>query len=554
MMLNSMIDPSCSQMFAVAQFFEKQQLRVLAVPVSWMHDGYLMWPKLPSNDKLEKLRTGGIEFHGSTKKIPAIMGRKYKSLQAAEAAAEDLLKQEVSDIEAKRKLLKHRRNQKIESRPPKDYNKMIQLQTLSHQGQIPGTEKNEPPRHLLQTKDFDTRPMGLAKPTISIQTEQSLDPGGPGTCSIIMPQQSQPHLNSQNKEGNANSKDVTSAALLELSDDQPAFQSIFLTDENIIYINPPSNSSGAAGELGNPVDSLGEITSVVTSLKSNITELGSAVTTSRTEVTDMRNEMIQMKLDIIEGIKTSIRQVVEDCLDKSFPRFATMLHMDCRDESKPQAGNSIEEHRHINDKDDLINFNKMLANKHVFEEYIKYFTKIIPPTSYYAKGDSACYIIVDCLFTRPFWNNFTWTGINRGNKSKRGFREFANVLQLLFAIVSIGDPTYTRIKLESFCKNRLFRYSKARSSSKQLRRSTCRRTRVKGDEAVVPVDGLVDDDNRSGAYHSNQESIDAAVVDDVEDGDGLINNITADSTDHEESDEDSHMDIDMASRVEVLIN
>ncbi|XP_055543777.1 uncharacterized protein LOC129729292 [Wyeomyia smithii] len=480
-----MIDPSCSQMFAVAQFFEKQQLRVLAVPVSWMHDGYLMWPKLPSNDKLEKLRTGGIEFHGSTKKIPAIMGRKYKSLQAAEAAAEDLLKQEVSDIEAKRNC-KHYRIR----------DRFLEL------------KKNEPPRHILQTKDFDTRPMGLAKPTISIQTEQSLDPGGP---------------------------DVTSAALLELSDDQPAFQSIFLTDENIIYINPPSNNSGAAGELGNPVDSLGEITSVVTSLKSNITELGSAVTTLRTEVTDMRNEMIQMKLDIIEGIKTSIRQVVEDCLDKSFPRFATMLHMDCRDESKPQAGNSVEEHRHINDKDDLINFNKMLANEHVFEEYIKYFTKIIPPTSYYEKGDSACYIIVDCLFTRPFWNNFTWTGINRGNKSKRGFREFANVLQLLFAIESIGDPTYTRIKSESFCKNRLFRYSKARSSSKQLRRSTCRRTRVKGD-------------------HSNQESIDAAVVDDVEDGDGLIDNITADSTDHEESDEDSHMDIDMASRVEVLIN
>ncbi|XP_055522730.1 uncharacterized protein LOC129716909 [Wyeomyia smithii] len=399
--------------------------------------------------------------------------------------------------------------------------------------------------------------MGLAKPTISIQTKKSLDPGGPGICSIIMPQHSQPHLNSQNKEGKANSKDVTLAALLELSDDQPRFQSIFLTDENIIYINSPSNSSGAAGELGNPVDSLSEIASVVTSLKSNTTELGSAVTTLRTDVTDMRNEMIQMKQDIIEGIKISIRQVVEDCLNRSFPRFATMLHMDCGDESKPQAGNSVEEHRHINDKDDLINFIKILANKHVFEEYIKYFTKIIPPTSYYESLYFACYKILDCFFTRPFWNNFTWTGINRGNKSKRGFRESANVLQLLFAIVSIGDPTYTRIKLESFCMNRLSRYSKARSSSKQLLRSTCRRTRVKCDEAVVPVDGLADDDNRSGAmndttYHSNQyESIDAVVVDDVEDGDGLIDNIT---TDHDESDKDSHMDTDMASRVEVLIN
>lgn len=112
-------------MFTVAQFFEKQQLRVLAVPVSWVHDGCLMWPKIPSNEKLDKLRTGGNEFHGATKKIPAIMGRKFKTLQAAEAAAEDLLKLEISDVDTKRKLLKRRREKSVVSRPLKDYNKII---------------------------------------------------------------------------------------------------------------------------------------------------------------------------------------------------------------------------------------------------------------------------------------------------------------------------------------------------------------------------------------------------------------------------------------------
>lgn len=110
-------------MFSVTQFFEKQQLRVLAVPSSWVRGGFLLWPKLLSNDKIEKMRVGGIEFHGSSKKIPVIVTRKYKSLQAAEAAAEDLLRQEVSDIEAKRKLLKH---SNVKKNPRKDYNQAIE--------------------------------------------------------------------------------------------------------------------------------------------------------------------------------------------------------------------------------------------------------------------------------------------------------------------------------------------------------------------------------------------------------------------------------------------
>lgn len=113
-------------MFTVVQFFEKQKLRVLAVPVSWVRDGYLMWPKLPSNEKLDKLRTGGYEFHGETKKIPAILGRKYRKLQTAEAAANNLLNLEISDIEAKRKLLKHRKNKTVQSNSVRDYNNIVQ--------------------------------------------------------------------------------------------------------------------------------------------------------------------------------------------------------------------------------------------------------------------------------------------------------------------------------------------------------------------------------------------------------------------------------------------
>lgn len=108
----------------------------------------------------------------------------------------------------------------------------------------------------------------------------------------------------------------------------------------------------------------------MTSLKSEVTKLGTAVTTLKTEVTGMMNEMMQMKQQITETISTSVQLAKESCLGESFSRFATMLDIEKRVLSAPEEGKLVEEHTHINDEEDLINFNKILANKQVFEEYV----------------------------------------------------------------------------------------------------------------------------------------------------------------------------------------
>ncbi|XP_058448682.1 uncharacterized protein LOC131428654 [Malaya genurostris] len=430
------------QMFTVAQFFEKQQLRVLAVPSSWIRDGFLMWPKIPSNEKLDKLRTSGIEFHGAMKKIPVLAGKKYKSLEAAEAAADSLLKQDVSDIETKRRILKL------------GCFNIVRFVSISETSCL--------------------RRLSAAASAAKISDLRPL------------------------KDYNKIIQDLTSAVPINVLENQ-LIEPTLITDDNIIYINTPTNCSETIRESDFSV----AITMVP--LKSEVT-LRETLTILKTEVTAMRNEMTQLKSDIT----VSIRLAVEDCLEKSFQRFATILDMERKVASHVLCEvNIAEEHKLIDDEDDLINFNKKLASKQVREEYIKYFSKIIVPVAYYSEGDSACYLIVDRLFTRAFWNAFTWTGISRGTKSKRGFRELANVLQLLLAIVSVGDPTYTSIKLETFCKNRLFRYSKSRCSSKQLRKSTCRLTKKKKDEACsnsVEIDGHDDDDDFSDELIYNTAS------------------------------------------------
>lgn len=110
-------------MYTVVQFIENQKFKVMAVPSGWVRKNLLFWPKL-SNAKIEALRVSGDDYDGPTKKISVIVCNKYKKLDMAEEAAEELSKREVSDVDSKRKRLKPTKKPKLAS--PKDYNLMIQ--------------------------------------------------------------------------------------------------------------------------------------------------------------------------------------------------------------------------------------------------------------------------------------------------------------------------------------------------------------------------------------------------------------------------------------------
>lgn len=99
-------------MFGVAQFLENGRLQVLAVPMTWVKGGLLMWPKSISNDKIEKMRKDGTPFHGSTKPIPAMITKKFRNFEPAEAAVEELARKDVSDFEGKKKALKATKRKK----------------------------------------------------------------------------------------------------------------------------------------------------------------------------------------------------------------------------------------------------------------------------------------------------------------------------------------------------------------------------------------------------------------------------------------------------------
>ncbi|XP_062537836.1 uncharacterized protein LOC134206161 [Armigeres subalbatus] len=201
-----------------------------------------------------------------------------------------------------------------------------------------------------------------------------------------------------------------------------------------------------------------------------------------------------LKKDLQQFIQNSVKAAVEECFQTHFTRMTALVEMQARSTtttSEP-SDHPVEQHARINNEVELHDWNVKLRNEELCSQYLQYFTRIIPPNSYESNGNNACYTIVDCLFTRDFWNNFTWTGISRGETSKRGFREFGNILQLLLKLVRIGDPTYTAQKLEVFCRTRLFRYSKSRCTNQRLRKSSCRPTRKRKEIIKKKIDNLND--------------------------------------------------------------
>ncbi|XP_055611216.1 uncharacterized protein LOC129757876 [Uranotaenia lowii] len=470
-------------MFAVVQFIENNKFQVLAVPTSWIQKNVLMWPKL-SVEKIERLRVSGSEFNGPTKRIPVIVWRKLRNFKAAEKAAEELARKEVSDVEGKKKLLKPEKKPKLID--AKNYN----LMCAALQNPPPNANRDpqcnfKPALDHQQTQNLPSQKTTPSPSPLSIThvpLEQATFIQVPQTSSALsLPVVQQPIVTPQR-----NAPQVHQAETYKQTTSLP------------LFINQSATT---------PPDQFAETTSThymqqkVEPMYCSQNDIYFLSTDSATGYGNLDKHVIaggndtvtygELKKDLQQFIQTTMEATVQKCFEDHFARLAALMEIHSKhpSESSEPFEDPVENHKRINNECELHDWNLKLGNQTLCDKYLTYFTRIIPPSSYHSNGNNACYTIVDCLFTRDFWTRFTWTGINRGEKSKRGFREFGNVLHLLLKLVCIGDPTYTAQKLEDFIRSRLFRYCKPRSSSKKLRRSATRPSRIKYTEEN-PVEAM----------------------------------------------------------------
>lgn len=100
----------------------------------------------------------------------------------------------------------------------------------------------------------------------------------------------------------------------------------------------------------------------------------------------------------------------------------------------------------------------------------------------------------------------------------------------------IGDPTYSAKKLEDFC--RLFRYSRTRSSNKQLRKSACRPARKRKADKVADDQMLCEVKNEEPIELVDDAQIDSDEEFEQDDQDEPIDE--ADEADEEPDDDDEN--------------
>nr|XP_029734524.1 uncharacterized protein LOC109425904 [Aedes albopictus] len=150
----------------------------------------------------------------------------------------------------------------------------------------------------------------------------------------------------------------------------------------------------------------------------------------------------QMKAELKVFIEETVDKSIEKAFQTNFARYAALSDIQAKEDTvNTKPDDTVERHEPIDNEDELSRWNITLNNKELQRRYLEYFSKIIIPNAYNQRGDNACYTVVDCLFTREFWTKMTWTGISRRNKSKRGFHEYGNVVQLLGDIVRISGET-----------------------------------------------------------------------------------------------------------------
>ncbi|KXJ81611.1 hypothetical protein RP20_CCG018606 [Aedes albopictus] len=373
-------------MYAVVQFIENNKFQVLAVPVSWIRSGNLLWPKM-SNDKIEHLRVSGNEFHGAHKRIPVIVTGKFRSFEAAEKAADELAKKEVSDVEGKKKKLKPQKKPPLAT--AKDYNAMVAA---------------------FQNHPKESRPPPTAIPPSTSELACVLSEGPSGirkqTSSLGNVMQQKPNKAGASKQAHVVPKASTSPVTVPISTTNPSsLASEFATKPQIVHqqfpqtqcIEQPSSqyqtssnaqpipsASKAQARLSIPHGAL-EHRPMVTQPQ----YAGSAGEVANGMVFDSTGTVKyqDLKKDLQSFIEVTVENAVKKHVGEHFSRLAALTVMNAKAPTQTvpeKADDPVENHQRIDNEPELHEWNVKLASEDLRAKYPRLISAIaleVPCTS-----------------------------------------------------------------------------------------------------------------------------------------------------------------------------
>ncbi|XP_055604946.1 uncharacterized protein LOC129753177 [Uranotaenia lowii] len=305
---------------------ENQRFKVINVPSSWIQHGILKWPKL-SNEKIEKLRVSGTPYFGSTRSIPAIVSRRYRNFDSAEAAADAMTNTEVSDLDNKKATLKALKTKDRKLKPGKNYNALF------------SELKNE-------------------TATVSSEQESSFQSGFESS-------------NAQQCNITPDTIDNNSSELMVIPCEIPEILTSF--DGDIII----EDASGIQYQNSAPQQTEGANESSTIPQNGVIyLDVPPAAYEPSDQATSLPDTIDAKLVQIENNLKAFIKMTIDECFKENFCKFISIMEIQSKqtnskqDTAIPVDTEPVEFHKRIMDEKQLLDFNASLANENRRKEYV----------------------------------------------------------------------------------------------------------------------------------------------------------------------------------------
>lgn len=208
-------------------------------------------------------------------------------------------------------------------------------------------------------------------------------------------------------------------------------------------------------------------------------------------------ENIKAQQDDRKFISESVQSILLGLSNISVQFEHVMNHFSRAEKNKPKTNI-----QNIANENDLNNFEKLLDNPEVEEEWKKKISVICGKGK--GRGVNNAYALVDSMFSRGFLLQCSWSGGSRTSEQKICFKSHTKIINFFFSIIHESDSSYTLLDCHKFFKN-ILKNSRQRNESKQERISrTKNRPKIKamrknlsnGEQPSLPITETSASENR----------------------------------------------------------
>ncbi|CAB3222559.1 unnamed protein product [Arctia plantaginis] len=179
-------------------------------------------------------------------------------------------------------------------------------------------------------------------------------------------------------------------------------------------------------------------------------------------------ENIKAQQDERKFINESVQSILLGLSNISVQFEHVMNQFSRAENNKQKANNTTNKLQTITSEHELHNFEKLLENPEMEEEWKNNFSIVCGKGK--GRGVNNAYALVDSMFSRCFLLQCSWAGGSRTSDQKILFKSHTKIINFFFGLIHESDRSLSLLDCHKFFKN-ILKNSRQRNESKQERTS-----------------------------------------------------------------------------------